>query len=203
MRIAMIVPVLLIAVSANAQDFSYRYVEALAAQSKNNDSDITLDTVTATVSLQSEAGALLQLSLGAGEADDIASAKGGPEGDVRSVEAFFGGARQLTDSTSAWTGFGIGRTTIDPDNGSEADITTARFALGLRRWLMSRVEVHGSTSFVYRENDDLGADDEGEDVELRLGLRFYPLRNISLNVEGAYQFDERVEIAAASLRYDF
>lgn len=202
MRIAMIVPAVLFAVSANAQDFSYRYVEGLASQSKNNDSDITLDMATATVSLQSEAGALLQLSVGRGDADDIPRSAGGPEGDVRSFEVFFGGARQLTDNTGAWMGFGAGKTTIDPDNGgTEADLKTARFSLGLRHWLLARVETHGSTSFVYFENDDLSS--EVEDVELRLGLRFYPLSQVSLNVEGAYQFDERVEIFGASLRYDF
>lgn len=201
MRTAMIVPALLIAASANAQDFSYRYLEAVGSQSKNNDTDISLDTATVTASLQSDAGALLQLSVGRGDADDIARAAGGPEGDVRSIEVFFGGARQLTDSTSAWTGFGAGRTTIEPDNGSDADINMARFSLGLRHWLLSRVEAHGSTSFVYFDNDATGEEDQ--DIELKLGLRFYPLPNVSLNVAGAYQFDERVEIMSASLRYDF
>ncbi len=201
MRIAMIVPALLISAAASAQDFSYRFIDASASQSKNNDTDITLDMATATVALQSHAGALLQFSVGAGQADDIPGAAGGPEGDVRSIEAFLGGARQLSDSTSAWTGFGIGRTTIEPDNSrTDADINTARFALGLRHWLLSRVEVHGSTSIVYFDTKD-GA--EVEDAELRLGLRVYPLRNASINVEAAYQFDERVEIVAASLRYDF
>ena len=201
MRIAMIVPALLIAVSANAQDFSYRYVDVLGSYSKNNESNITLDTANVTVSLQSHAGALLQIAVGAGQADDIAAAAGGPDGDVRSVEFFLGGARQLSDATSAWTGFGIGRTSIEPDRGADADINTARFSLGLRHWLVSRVEAHGSTSILYFDNDDLGS--EVEDVELRAGLRFYPLSNLSLSIEGAYQFDERVEIGAVSLRYDF
>ena len=202
MRIAMIVPALLIAASASAQDFSYRYVEVLGSQSKNNDTDITLDTVNATVSLQSDAGALLQFTAGVGEADDIPGAAGGPEGDVRSIEAFVGGARQLSERTSAWTGIGLGQLTIDPDNAaSESDVTTARFSLGLRHWLFSRVEAHGAVSVVYFDNDDVG--EEVEDGELRLGLRFYPLPQLSLNVEAAYQFDERVEIIATSLRYDF
>jgi|GEM_PF-3720201 len=201
MRIAMIVPALLIAASASAQDFSYRYIEASGSERKDNESDITLDTANVAVSLQSRAGALLQISLGAGEAEDIAVAAGGPDGDVRSAEIFIGGARQLTDSTSAWTGIGAGRTRIEPDRGSDVDINTARFSLGLRHWLLSRVEVHGSTSIVYFDNDNLA--DEETDAELRLGLRVYPLRNVSLNVEGAYQFDERVEIVSASLRYDF
>lgn len=201
MRIAMIVPVLLMTAAANAQDFSYRFIDASASQSKNNESDITLDTANVTVSLQSHAGALLQLSLGAGQAEDIPRAAGGPDGDVRSFEAFVGGARQLTESTSAWTGFGLGRTTIEPDNSrSKAEIDTARFALGIRHWLVSGVEAHGTTSILYFDNNRAASVD---DAELRLGLRFYPLSGVSLNIEAAYQFDQRVEIAAASLRYDF
>ena len=202
MRIAMLVSALLLAASASAQDFSYRYIEALGYQSKNNDTDITLDVAAATLSLQSRQGALLQVTLAGGEADDLVSAAGGPEGDYRAFELFGGGARQLTDKTSAWTGIGIGKSRLEPDNSrAEFDLLTARFSLGLRHWLLPRVEGHASTSLVYFEDDDRGT--EVEDAELRLGLRVYPLPRVSLNVEGAYQFDERVEIFTASLRYDF
>lgn len=210
MRIAMLLSALLLAATASAQDFSYRYVEAMGYESKNNDTDITLDVAAATLSLQSQQGALLQVTMAGGEVDDLRRAEGGPEGDYRAFELFAGGARQLTSKTSAWTGVGVGKRRLEADNSRAAcDQLTARFSLGLRHWLLPRMEGHASSSLVHLGDDDdcgitgAGNAEEVEDAELRLGLRFYLFPGLSLNAEGAYQFDERVEIFAAALRYDF
>ncbi len=194
------------AVAADYPDFSYNYVQLYAFDAKDSERDIETSAPGFELSAQSRGGGFIRLSYENGDVDELRGVSASDR-DYIAMQALFGGASQLNDRLSVWTGIGVAYEEVD------TSVTVNNYAysmeLGLRYWLLPRVEVNGSVVGVrwdYHESDGLSDSyREGYDTDLgvELGLRVYPLKRLSIGGSASGMVDGRTERYEIDLRWNY
>lgn len=197
---------LFLAVSANATDFSYSYVQLNSFDAKDSERDIESSGEGLTLSYQSTGGGFVQFEYQRGDIDELRN-RSVSDKDNPSFGLVFGGARQFSDKLSLWTGAGVAYSEVETDIVT-VNIYTYSMDLGLRYWLIPRVEVNGSVGAVvddYGDEDPAnGFDDDTEaDARAEIGVRFYPLERLSIGAAASGRADGRTERYDVDLRWDY
>ena len=174
-----------LATSANAADFSYNYVEGAYESFDLDGTDADVARLSGSYELTPKLNIIAEYATG-----DIDNPAGGSDLDFEETAIGLGYHTGIAPHTDVTANIKV----VNQDLDFAGDDTGYSVGVGVRHWLMDKVEVDANIDYIDVNDND--------DTRLKVGARYYINEAISAGV-GFSTSSEEVDVVSGNIRWNF
>lgn len=174
-----------LATSANAADFSYNYVEGAYESFDLDGTDADVARLSGSYELTPKFNIIAEYATG-----DIDNPAGGSDLDFEETAIGLGYHTGIAPQTDVTANIKV----VNQDLDFAGDDTGYSVGVGVRHWLMDKVEVDANIDYIDVNDND--------DTRLKVGARYYINEAISAGV-GFSTSSEEVDVVSGNIRWNF